>query len=355
MSQHLPPELEQWRQWLQACTDRLLTLEERARANAAADDQRLLAATFVARKAVAERLDAVTAALGAKRPDDQRVVHQVETLFNEPVRDDLGQIVGPNLPAVAELIDTTLDDVDRRIDALENEALSEAQAAASAQADLDIAAPLAIELGSEVNAAAALRGRLDRRDRLVEAAGQAAALRRRLEALGAERDRAAGELALVEHRIEALAASELRVRELAARCHDKIAAPPRLAVPAVDRLGPPPAIDTALPWTAQRTAVSAYLERVERLERALAEAERRFRAPLTSRDEMRGLVQSFRDKAGARGGAEDEAIAPLYRAAADLLWSAPCDLDAAGAAVQRYIDAVNARTAAASRTDGGRR
>ncbi len=123
----------------------------------------------------------------------------------------------------------------------------------------------------------------------------------------------------------------------------------------MDRLGPPPAIDPAVPWTAQRAGVSAYLERVERLERALAEAERRFQAPLTRRDEMRGLVQSFRDKAASTGGAEDEAIAPLYRAAADLLWSAPCDLDAAGATVQRYIDAVNARTTAASRTDGGGR
>lgn len=343
MNQRQSPVIEQWAQWLQSCTDRLLALDERAKANASADDQRLLAATFVARKAVAERLGAVTSALTTRKPDDPRVVERVEELFSEPVRDDLGQVLGPNVAAVAELIDTTLSDVDRRLQAIEAEALSEAQASAAASADLAVAGPLATELGSEVNAVASLTGRLDRRERLADVAAQAAALRQRLQAMAAERDRAASQLALGEHRLTTLTATEQRIRALAARCQDKIADPPRLAIPSVERLGTAPVMNGGVPWTAQRSTVSTYLERLDRLDQAFAEAERRFQAPLTRRDEMRGLLQAFRDKAAANGGAEDETVAPLYKAAADILWSAPCDLERAQAAVQRYIDAVNSR------------
>ena len=70
----------------------------------------------------------------------------------------------------------------------------------------------------------------------------------------------------------------------------------------------------------------AWLRAAERAGAALDEAARRFQAPLTRRDELRGLLQAFRDKAASAGLAEHEALDPLYTAARDTLWSAPCDL-----------------------------
>ncbi len=334
MSRRPAVELDQWHDWLARCTERLLALDERAKANASADDQRLIAAAFVARKALAARFEEIDATTDGAR---------VEALFAQAVGDDLGRPVGSSVADAAGQIDQALDDVERRLGALEAAALAEAEAAASADADLRVARSLAEELGSEVNATAALADRLARRDRIADVAGQAGALRQRLERLAAERDDALHRLALVEHHLDELRATEERVTELAARCRAKISSPPRLGIPSVDRLGPPPEVDGERPWSAQRASVRTYLDQVGRVEAALAEAQRRLQAPLTERDDLRGLLQAFRDKAAGRGGAEDPAIEPLYRAAADELWQAPCDLAAARQAVQRYVDAVNRR------------
>ena len=75
------------------------------------------------------------------------------------------------------------------------------------------------------------------------------------------------------------------------------------------------------------------------------ECRRRFQQPLDERDDLRGLLQSFRDKAGAHGFAESSDLEPLYRQAESLLWSAPCDVAAARPLVERYVAAVNAKIA----------
>ena len=60
---------------------------------------------------------------------------------------------------------------------------------------------------------------------------------------------------------------------------------------------------------------------------------------------LRKLPDGERDKAAARGFAEDPAIEASYRSAHDVLWTAPTDLTRGQAAVDRYLAEVNARFA----------
>ncbi|GAB1641082.1 hypothetical protein [Krasilnikovia sp. MM14-A1259] len=66
---------------------------------------------------------------------------------------------------------------------------------------------------------------------------------------------------------------------------------------------------------------------------------------LAARNELRGRFDAYQAKAARRGAAEDATLTPLAEAARAALWTAPCDLDAARAAVNAYQDAVTALTA----------
>ena len=70
------------------------------------------------------------------------------------------------------------------------------------------------------------------------------------------------------------------------------------------------------------------------------DAERAAVSALARRDELRGLLGAYKAKAARLGGAEDAALAERYADARDLLWTAPCDLAAAEAAVVGYQRAV---------------
>jgi hypothetical protein len=70
------------------------------------------------------------------------------------------------------------------------------------------------------------------------------------------------------------------------------------------------------------------------------EAEQAAAALLGRRDELRGLLTAYRAKAARLGAAENEQLELLYGRAQQLLWTAPCDLDAAAAAVTGYQQAV---------------
>jgi hypothetical protein len=61
---------------------------------------------------------------------------------------------------------------------------------------------------------------------------------------------------------------------------------------------------------------------------------------LSARAELRGRLSAYQAKAAGRGVAEDPTLAPLAEAARTALYTAPCDLDAARAAVAAYTDAV---------------
>src|SRR5205807_4398981 len=66
------------------------------------------------------------------------------------------------------------------------------------------------------------------------------------------------------------------------------------------------------------------------------EAERTVVALINKRDELRGLLGAYKAKAARLGAVEEPGLAERYDQARDLLWTAPCDLDAAAAAVASY-------------------
>jgi len=70
------------------------------------------------------------------------------------------------------------------------------------------------------------------------------------------------------------------------------------------------------------------------------EAERAAVAAMAQRDELRGLLGAYKAKAARLGAVEDPGLAERYDRARDLLWTAPCDLPAAEAAVAGYQQAV---------------
>ncbi len=70
------------------------------------------------------------------------------------------------------------------------------------------------------------------------------------------------------------------------------------------------------------------------------EAERAVVAAMAKRDELRGLLGAYKAKAARLGAVEDTGLAERYDRAHDLLWTAPCDLAAAEAAVAGYQQAV---------------
>ena len=63
-------------------------------------------------------------------------------------------------------------------------------------------------------------------------------------------------------------------------------------------------------------------------------------AALDKRDELRGLLRAYKAKAARLGAAEDAELAARYDQAYELLWTAPCDLAAAEAAVADYQRAI---------------
>jgi len=70
------------------------------------------------------------------------------------------------------------------------------------------------------------------------------------------------------------------------------------------------------------------------------EAQRAAEGLLGRRDELRGLLGAYQAKAARLGAAENTELSTLYSRAQDLLWTAPCDLDASAAAVTRYQRAI---------------
>ena len=63
-------------------------------------------------------------------------------------------------------------------------------------------------------------------------------------------------------------------------------------------------------------------------------------AAIDQRDELRGLLGAYKAKAARLGAAEDTDLAARYDQAQRLLWTAPCDLAAAEAAVAGYQRAI---------------
>ena len=138
-------------------------------------------------------------------------------------------------------------------------------------------------------------------------------------------------------------------------CEDAVAAWQRAAAKvAAGALPPQPApltgLSARLAGLGQLLASSRWTRlgsELDLLDRELAtatasfkEAERAVVAAMAKRDELRGLLGAYRAKAARLGAVEDTGLAERYDRARDLLWTAPCDLAAAEAAVAGYQQAV---------------
>ncbi|HEX4292373.1 MAG TPA: hypothetical protein VH021_25850 [Trebonia sp.] len=210
-------------------------------------------------------------------------------------------------------------------------AFRDADAALAALRSDSTADPLAFLHDGQVDTAAA--------DRLQ---AQAAELGAKIAELDRLRSRARG-------RIDALAAAAGTAR---ADRQDAIAAATRAAELVTVAL-PADSADVAEPRLAGLSALAAggHWDRLQaELDRGeaelaaaagqTAEIRRLADAALARREELRGLLGAYKAKAARLGASEDVAISGRYDQAHDLLWSAPCDLDAAAAAVSGYQQAI---------------
>jgi hypothetical protein len=92
-----------------------------------------------------------------------------------------------------------------------------------------------------------------------------------------------------------------------------------------------------------RPAASLLAQWTTRCRDALAAAQRATetnRAPIATRDELRGRLDAYRAKAYRLGRLEDPAVAALYARAKEELFTAPTDLAAAEELVRRYQQAL---------------
>jgi hypothetical protein len=187
-------------------------------------------------------------------------------------------------------------------------------------------------LGDQVNPAAADR----LRDRAAAVAARAADLARL-------RDGARQRVAAV---ITAAAAAHAAREDAAAACvraAAKITAVPAVPADRTDLSARIAALDSLLA-AGRWTRLSSELDL---LERELASAtgdfrdtERAVAGLLSRRDELRGLLDAYKAKAARLGAAEDPGLTARYDQARELLWTAPCDLNAAADAVNRFQQAV---------------
>ncbi|MBI5088802.1 MAG: hypothetical protein HZB15_08095 [Actinobacteria bacterium] len=335
--------LARWDDWLADVTDRLMDLD--ARSASGTDQLRLdLAAAFVCRKAVAERVAAMHA-----EPS------RSAALAEQPLVDGQGSSIAADLAGAAALLAAVLDRVETTLGASEAVAGRIAADSVSAAADLDVAERLSTDLGEHVQRVAAIRSELHAAGRqagaLRDAAAAAASVRADLEASAAQRDELLRRWPTVGATLDRLRRREADVQVVVARCREKVRPVPTLAVPSVAALADAPSLDELLaqPWPAARAVMRQQLDRLDRLAAAFDEIEHRYAAPLERRDELRGLLQSYRDKAGGSGLAEHPDLEPRYRAAEAELWSAPCDVERGLTLVDEYCRAVNDMIAAASR------
>jgi hypothetical protein len=220
-----------------------------------------------------------------------------------------------------------------RLDGLGPELAAEFAAAESAVAQLRSevnADPLARWSGGQAGVADAVR------------LGEQAS---RLTARVAELDRIRAQ---AQQRIDGLAAAAVSARaarqaaetawhEAAARVGGLAPLPPGV-------LEPPPAglaaVAAAGQWSRLAAELDRYAAELGQFTAQTAAVGAAAAAAVDQRDELRGLLRAYKAKAARLGGAEDADLARRYDQAHDLLWTAPCELRAAQAAVAAYQRAI---------------
>lgn len=251
------------------------------------------------------------------------VVTAAENVWNEvagPVQDVADQLAGAKQQA-SGLTDEAL-----------GTALGTAEADLAGLRGLLNSDPLALWRGGHVDVA--------RLERLRQRSAAAAARASELALLRADAD---GRIATVAAAVSAARAAWQDAMAARERATVKIVAPlpplPQVAGLA-DRLAALDELKAAGRWT----RLAAELQSLEKQAAATAvqcrTAQQDAVALLDQRDELRGMLDAYRARAARLGAIEDSGLEARYERARELLWTAPCDLSAAGDAVAGYQQAV---------------
>jgi hypothetical protein len=173
-------------------------------------------------------------------------------------------------------------------------------------------------------------------------AATAQQLAARAATLARTRDEAGQRIAAVRASVDALRAAHAQAQAAYQQATAKISAVPPVP-PLADlnaRLAFVAGLLAAADWPGLAAELASLEGEAKDVMNQLTESQRTSLSLLQQRDELRGLADAYRAKAGRLGGAEDAELARLYGAARELLWTAPCDLTAAADAVNTFQRAV---------------
>ncbi len=180
--------------------------------------------------------------------------------------------------------------------------------------------------------------RLDRvREQVTVAASRVAELARL-------RDGAGHRIAVLTAAISAATAARQDAAAAQERAAARIASAVPQPLPDLGRLADSLAALTDLQAAGRWTRLAVELDAVEKdtagATKRCRDAERAAAEQLDRRDELRGLLDAYKAKAAVLGAAENAELEAAYGQARDVLWTAPCDLAVAAAAVTGYQQAV---------------
>ncbi|MEO6124878.1 MAG: hypothetical protein ABIR32_14330 [Ilumatobacteraceae bacterium] len=342
------------RAWLSGMTDRVFGLDAQWQTigpDASPDEQADVAAAFLTHQAIGTRITEMGT------PDGQKVA--VELCHGTVLAAD-GTPVAANLSDACTLLEAVITRAETSLAHTATTVHETVRLRSAINADLNVAEHLAQRLGDQVRHINALNTRamqaMSRLEadkslkpdtaELTQLSSEIAAVRASLEAADTDRHQLISSWSSIPARLDQLRVQEASVRALRTRCEDKVRPVPKFAIPSVDALVGPIEIDQLelQPWRAIEPTCRAYLQKLDRVQAALDEVQKRFSTPLGEREDLRGLVQAFHDKAGDSGLGEHPDLDRAYRSAVDVLWSAPCDLVIAKELVERYMAVVNAIT-----------
>lgn len=138
-------------------------------------------------------------------------------------------------------------------------------------------------------------------------------------------------------------ADRAALEQAAARAATRVTGLPPLPVVAAPPLDALTALAAAGRWSRLAADLGRWEAAIEESRAQIRDTERIVASLLAQRSELRGLLDAYKAKASRLVGAEDPELGEKYQCAHDLLWTAPCDLAAATAAVTGYQQAILAR------------
>jgi hypothetical protein len=166
----------------------------------------------------------------------------------------------------------------------------------------------------------------------------------RIAELAQLRDGASRRIALLAAAISAANAARQDAAVAQERAAARIASAVPQPLPDLSRLADSLAalsdLQAAERWTRLAVELDALEKDTAGATKRCREAERAAAEQLDRRDELRGLLDAYKAKAAVLGAAENAELEAAYGKARDMLWTAPCDLGVAAAAVTGYQQAV---------------